>query len=179
MSFKMSVFMAISLDGFIARKDGSLDWLQSGPDDTEDYGYAAFFDSIDVLVMGRATFEQVLTFEEWPYGQERVVVQSRHALEIPPALSLIVSASSETPQELARRLQAEGSSNVYVDGGATVRRFLEAGLIDEMTLTRLPVLLGDGIPLFGGLPHDIHLQHQRTRSWPNGYVQSRYRILRE
>jgi len=179
MSFKISVFMAISLDGFIARKDGSLDWLQSGPDDTEDYGYAAFFESIDVLVMGRATFEQVLTFEEWPYGQERVVVQTRRPLEIPPALSLIVSASSEAPQDLMRRLQAEGAANVYVDGGTTVRRFLEAGLIDEITLTRLPVLLGDGVPLFGSLPHDVHLRHQRTRNWRNGYVQSCYRILRD
>lgn len=176
---KASVFIASSLDGFIARRDGSLDWLGSpDADNKEDYGYREFIDSVDVLVMGRNTFEKALSFGEWPYLGKRVVVLTSRAIDIAADLARSVSSSSETPPRLVQRLSAEGASHLYVDGGITVQRFLAAGLIDEITVTRIPVLLGEGIPLFGPTGGDILLSHLATRTYDNGYVQSKYRIAR-
>ena len=164
MIVKTSVFVAASLDGFIARRDGGLDWLgDSGAEDAEDYGYREFIDSIDALIMGRNTFEKSLSFGAWPYQDKRVVVLTRRALDIPAALTKAVAASAEAPRELVTRLSAQGASHLYVDGGITIQRFLAAGLIDEITITRIPVLLGAGIPLFGPTGGDIPLRHLATR----------------
>ena len=174
----VSVFIATSVDGFIARKNGDLDWLSEGSteDDNEDYGYRKFFDSIDVLVMGRNTFEKVLSFEEWPYAGKKVIVLSSNALDIPSNITDSVEVKSGTPGDLVNELKHTGAEHLYIDGGKTIQGFLSAGLVDEMTITRIPVLLGEGIPLFGALNNDIKLQHVETRQYPNGYVQSRYKV---
>lgn len=173
----ISVFIATSLDGFIARPDGAIDWLTSGPQlEGEDFGYEAFMADVDLLVMGRHTFEQVLTFPEWPYGQRRVVVLTSHAWEAPEHLRATVSVRGGRPGDLVAGFEAEGVRHVYLDGGVAIQRFLAAGLVDDLTITRVPVLLGAGRPLFGGLSGDLRVQHDGTRVFANGYVQSQYRL---
>lgn len=174
-----TVFIATSLDGFIARSDGGLDWLDAANATVpagEDCGYGAFMADIDALVMGRKTFEQVLTFGQWPYGQTPVVVLSSRPFDIPAGLKGTVSHSSETPDQLCARLDAEGLPRRYIDGGLTVQRFLAAGRIDEMTITLIPVLLGQGIPLFGPRIGDVPLTLVGTRAYDWGFVQLHYRI---
>jgi len=179
MAIKCSVFIATSLDGFIARKNGDLDWLpgSDGAAGSEDHGYQEFFASIDTLVMGRKTYELVLTFGEWPYRGKRVVVLSSRYPKIPTRFAEEVEGISASPAELVRQLEASGSVHVYVDGGKTIQSFLQAGLMDDVTITRVPVLLGEGIPLFGALAQDIKLQHESTRSFESGLVQSRYKVV--
>jgi dihydrofolate reductase len=179
MTIKCSVFIALSLDGFIARKDGNIDWLTDTGhgNSNEDYGYRDFIDSVDTLVMGRNTYELALTFKEWPYTGKRVVVLSSGHPQIPDSLSGSVEIMSGLPADIVERLSGGGACHVYVDGGKAIQGFLEAGLIQEMTLTRIPVLIGDGIPLFGKLVRDIRFQHVETRAYQNGYVQSKYRTV--
>jgi dihydrofolate reductase len=178
---KCSTFIATSLDGFIARADGSIDWLeeanQSAPAG-EDFGYKTFFDSVDVLIMGRKTFEIVLKFPEWPYGSRRVVVLSKTMTRLPDSCPASVSLTNQSPVEIVSSLANGPTQHAYVDGGATIQSFLAARLIDEVTITTIPILLGDGIRLFGSPTGDIHLAHETTRSFPNGFVQSKYRVLR-
>ncbi len=177
MAIKTSVFIAASLDGFISRLDGSIDWLDKANaliPDGEDFGYRVFMDKIDALVMGRITFEQVLTFDKWPYGDKKVIVLSRKGIEVPRALDQKVTVTAETPELLLERLASERVRQVYVDGGQTIQSFLRAGLIDEITLTVIPILLGKGKPLFGSLRSDIMLKHVFTKTYPCGYVQSKY-----
>lgn len=179
---RCSVFVATSLDGFIAREDGRLDWLDaanSAVPPGEDCGYGAFIATVDTLVMGRATMEKVLTFGGWPYGELPVIVLSRHGLALPYTLSETVSVSAESPPELVRRLAGQGKRHLYIDGGRVIQSFLEAGLIDELTITRIPVLLGAGRPLFGPTTHDIPLVHVATRVFDFGYVQHTYRVARQ
>lgn len=166
-----AVFIATSLDGRIARADGGLDWLDAAQGSGEDYGYAAFFGSVDALVMGRRTYEKVLTFGAWPYAGKRCIVLTR----TPRASLHGEEFSSEAPSALVERLQREGVRRVYVDGGEVIRSFLRAGLIDELTLSVLPIVLGDGIPLFAdGLPEQ-RLSLEATTPFPSGLVQLRYR----
>ena len=178
---KISVYIAVSLDGYIAREDEGLDWLPQpgdpGLDPDEDYGYAAFFADIDTMVMGRNTFETVLGFGgDWPYEDKQVVVLRNRPLTIPPELTDKVSAMGGTPAEIAATLASQGVQHVYLDGGLTIQAFLRAGLVDEMIITTIPVLIGGGRPLFGLLESDIHLQHRATHAWPNGMVQSHYEL---
>lgn len=171
-----TVFIATSLDGYIAREDGGIDWLPMGADGSEDYGYTALMKSVDALVMGRNTFELVLSFGKWPYGTTPVIVLTSHELELPAELPPTVQVMSGGPREIADRLAARGLRHLYVDGGNTVQRFLAAGVITRLIITRIPILLGRGIPLFGELPRELPLQHLRTRSWPSGLVQSEYSV---
>lgn len=176
---QVSVFICTSLDGFIARRDGTLDWLDKAnalAPKGEDCGFRAFMDSIDVLVMGRKTFEQVLTFGEWPYGGTRVIVMSSGNPEIPAHLQKTVSASSETPTQLIERLSEEGAKHLYIDGGLTIQAFLKAGLVDEMTITIAPVALGEGKPLFGALEKDIELTLVSSKAYDFGFVQVKYAV---
>ena len=176
---KASVYIATSLDGFIARTDGTLDWLPVGSDEAtgDDYGYHEFMDSVDYLVMGRNTFEVVLGFGgEWPYGQKRVVVLTSRPLELPADLTEMVETMSGSPREVTDRLAERGAKHLYIDGGQTIQRFLTEGLIQQLIITRIPVLIGDGIPLFGPLPHDVKLKHIETQSFANGMVQSKYEV---
>jgi len=171
---KASVFIATSVDGFIARQDGALDWLPG--DGVEDHGYNEFFASVDALVIGRKTFDTVLGFDQWPYADKLVVVLTSRPLEFAPPEGSRCEFMTGAPREIIDRLSARGLKHLYIDGGLTIQRFLAAGLIQHLTVTRVPVLLGSGIPLFGPLPHDIRLEHVRTRSYPNGLVQSDYTI---
>ena len=176
-----AVFIATSLDGFIAREDGGLDWLpqpDGGAGGGEDHGYADFMASVDALVMGRKTFETVRSFGVWPYGSTRVVVLSTGGPAVPEAIRPSGEVGGGAPAGLLRRLGADGVRRVYVDGGQTIQRFLRAGLISDLVLTRVPVLPGSGIPLFGEVTEDVALEHVATRAFPNGLVQSRYRIAR-
>lgn len=178
MDIKCSVFIGTSLDGFIARKNGEIDWLTGDGQTTgsEDYGYQEFFASVDTLVMGRNTYELALTFPEWPYAGKKVVVLSSSSPPIPDKLAEDVTLMSGSPAELMPRLLEKGARHVYVDGGKTIQGFLNAGLIDELTITRLPILIGEGVPLFGPLPHDLKLEHLQTKVYENGFVQSKYRV---
>lgn len=177
----VSVFLATSLDGYIARPDGSLNWLDqmntlipSG----EDCGFAQFFGSTDVLVMGRGTFEEALEFPEWPYGTRAVIVMTSQgsALSIPKALQSSVHASSETPASLLKRLHREGFKHVYLDGGRLVQSFLREGLVNELTITVIPILIGAGRRPFGETNQDIPLHLVRSRVFDFGYVQLTYAL---
>lgn len=174
-----SVFIATSLDGFIAREDGAIDWLPQPSDTGEDYGYQAFMDTVDVLVMGRHTYETVLSFGAWPYPETPVVVLSHRPLGIPEPLTGSVERMEGSPRIIVQRLADRGLTHAYVDGGRTIQGFLADGLIQRLTITTVPVLLGEGIPLFGPLPHDVPLQHLDTRAFPNGLVQHRYAVAAE
>ena len=179
---KASVYVGASLDGFIARRDGSIDWLneaQSLVPEGEDCGYKAFMDSVDALIMGRKTFEQVLTFGSWHYGHTPVVVLSHNPVTIPSHLPDTVSHSSESPQVLLERLSGQGVKHVYVDGGNTIQGFLAESLIDDITITSVPVALGDGIPLFGPMEKDLKLIHVSTRAYDFGFVQTTYQMKKD
>ncbi len=179
MSIKCSVFIATSLDGFISRNDGSIDWLMKAnalATPGEDCGYKDFIASVDCLVMGRNSYEKVLSFDEWPYGNLPVVVMTSKTLNIPEHLSDFVSTSNETPLELVERLAGQGFTHLYIDGGLTIQGFIAHNLIDEMTITLIPVLIGNGRPLFGPLNHDIELHHLSTQSYAGGFVQVKYQI---
>ena len=171
---KASVFIATSLDGFIARQDGALDWLPVNGG--EPHGYDEFMATVDALVIGRKTFETVLTFDAWPYGRKPVVVLSTRPSELTAPDGAMCEVMAGTPHEIVTRLTQRGMKHLYIDGGVTIQGFLEAGLIQHLTITRIPVLLGSGIPLFGSLSHDIRLEHVATRSYPSGMVQSQYVI---
>lgn len=171
----VSVFVGTSVDGFIARPDGGLDFLPA--DGGEPHGYEEFIAGIDAIVIGRKTFETVLGFPGWPYGRMRVVALSSRPLDVSVARGP-VEAMGGTPAEIVAKLRASGARHLYVDGGITIQRFLAAGLVDRLIVTRVPVLIGEGIPLFGALPRDVRLQHVATRDYPSGLVQSEYRVLR-
>ena len=170
---KASVFIGTSVDGFIARPNGELDFLPPGGG--EPHGYDEFIDSVDALVIGRKTFETVLTFDIWPYGEKLVFVLSSRSLAPVPA-GAVVERMWGDPVEIVSRLEARGVRHLYVDGGITIQRFLRAALIQRLVITRVPVLIGDGIPLFGSLPHDVRLRHIATRHYPSGLVQSEYEV---
>jgi dihydrofolate reductase len=182
MTVKTSVFIATSLDGFISRPDGSIDWLDRANTlvpNGEDCGYASFMATVDAIVMGRNTFEQVLTFGEWPYGETKVVVLSRQGISIPETLRKNVSTSMEAPELLVERLSSDGAQHLYVDGGQTIQSFLNVGAIDELTITVIPILLGSGRPLFGALKSDVFLRHVSTNAYTFGFVQSKYCVIKE
>ena len=177
----VSVFIATSLDGFIARENGDLDWLDAANKTVpkaEDCGYRAFMESVDVLVMGRASFEKVLSFGDWPYERKPVIVLSSHPLEILVALQDRVSHCNMSPQALCARLSQEGVERIYLDGGITIQSFLAAGLVDELTITVIPVLLGRGRPLFGVLPADIPLKIIGSKTYDFGFTQVTYRVVK-
>jgi len=170
-----SVFIAASLDGFIARPDGGLDWLEAVQSPTEDYGYLTFFDSVDALLLGSGTYDTVRAFSEWPYGDKPCYVATSQEWR-PVRQEVFVRGN---PVELARQLRDRGHSRVYLDGGRLIRSFLTTGLVDELTLSVVPVLLGAGIPLFrerGTEPtygeHPLRLAG--SKAYPTGLVQLRY-----
>jgi dihydrofolate reductase len=167
------VFIATSLDGQIARADGALDWLPP-PQPDEDYGYREFMAGVDALVMGRRTFETVLGFGTWPYDAMPVRVLSRDPLALPPDLPDTVQATGGAPDQVLSALAAEGVRVACIDGGDTIRRFLAAGLVTRMTITRVPVLIGRGVPLFDALPADQRWTLVRARHWANGLTQGEY-----
>jgi dihydrofolate reductase len=170
-----SVFVGTSLDGFIARRDGSFDFLPA--DGGEAHGYEEFLAGVDAIVIGRKTFEVVLNLGPWPYGRKRVVVLSSRPVDLSAVKGGVVEQMAGTPAEIVSRLAASGSHSLYIDGGITVQQFLRAGLIQRLIVTRVPVLIGDGIPLFGALSRDIRLKHIATRHFPSGMVTSEYLVM--
>jgi dihydrofolate reductase len=170
---KCSVFVGTSVDGFIARASGEFDFLPAGGG--EEHGYEAFMASVDALVIGRKTYETVLGFPGWAYGKKPVFVLSSRPLAPAPEGAIVERMSGE-PAGIAAALDARGIRHAYVDGGITVQGFLRAGLIQRLIITRVPVLIGSGIPLFGAVPRDILLKHVATRAYASGLVQSEYSV---
>ncbi|AHJ74365.1 dihydrofolate reductase family protein [Kosakonia sacchari] len=171
------VFIAVSLDGFIAREDGDIEWLLQRDDPTEDHGYAAFIADKDWIVMGRGSYEKVLTFDEWPYDRP-VLVLSRQLSDtpVPEKLKGKVQFSCRTPREVLADLAVQNAHRVYIDGGQVIQSFLREGLVADIVITTVPVLLGSGKPLFGALIGDRDLTLLSSRSFPSGLVQSHYRL---
>jgi dihydrofolate reductase len=156
------VYVATSLDGFIATSDGSLDWLDDIPNpDKSDFGYAEFMSGIDAIVMGRKTFNKILTFDDWPYDKP-VYVLSKSIVEIPNELENKVEIINADPKTVVDQLKRLGHRNLYIDGGVTIQGFLEEDLVDKMIITRVPVLLGEGIPLFGKLTQRLYFKLEKT-----------------
>jgi dihydrofolate reductase len=170
----VSVFVGISVDGFMARPDGALDFLpESGG---EPHGYAEFYAGIDALVIGRNTFETVSGFDAWPYDDKPVFVLSGGTVDLSAVANFQVEHMQGAPADIVAALAARGLREIYVDGGVTIQRFLRAGLVDRLIVTRVPVLIGEGIPLFGRLERDVKLRHVATRHFDSGLVQSEYGI---
>jgi dihydrofolate reductase len=173
MPVKASVFVGTSLDGFIARPDGKFDFLPEGGG--EEHGYEAFIASVDALVIGRKTYETVLGFKEWFYKEKPVFVLSSRPLAPAPAGARVEHLSGN-PVDIVATLEARGFQHLYVDGGQTVQQFLAAGLITRLVITRVPVVIGVGISLFGPVPHDIPVKLVSTRQLAGGLVQSEYEV---
>ena len=171
----VSVFIGTSVDGFIARPNGALDFLPEGGG--EPHGYKEFIASVDAIVIGRKTFETVLAFDTWPYGDKRVVVLSSRPIDLSAVRGGVVEQMGGPPAEIVSQLAARGIHHLYIDGGVTIQGFLRAGVIQRLIITRVPVLIGEGIPLFGSLPRDIRLRHIATRHYPSGLVQSEYQVV--
>lgn len=170
---KTSVFVGTSVDGFIARRDGAFDFLGEGG---EEHGYTEFFASVDAVLIGRKTYEVVLGFGGWAYGKKPVFVLSTRPLAPAPSDAVLERLSGE-PADVIATLEARGLKHVYVDGGETIQRFLRAGLIGRLVITRVPVLIGEGIALFGATGRDIPLRHVATRQFASGLVQSEYEVI--
>ena len=170
-----SVFIGTSLDGFIARPNGALDFLPM--DGGEPHGYSEFFASVDALVIGRKTFETVLAFVEWPYGNKPVIVLSAGQLDFSKLRDAKVEQMAGPPAEIVAKLAARGFQHLYVDGGITIQEFLRAGQIQRLTITRVPILIGQGIALFGTLPHDVKLKHIETKQYVSGLVKTEYQVV--
>lgn len=176
---RTSAFVATSIDGYIAREDGDLDWLNHYSDiAADDSSYREFISTVDVIVMGRNTFEKALSFDFWPYESIPVKVMSTTLSSVPAALEGKVEIVSGKPEELLARLDEQAFHHAYIDGGKTIQTFLRKGLLDEITLTRIQILLGRGIPLFGPLDHDIPLKLIKSKNLPWGFVQSHYKVLK-
>jgi dihydrofolate reductase len=171
----LSVFCGVSVDGFLARPDDALDFLTTG--EQEPHGFKEFLASVDVVVIGRRTFDVVLKLGHLAlYGKKPVVVLSDRRLDFSPGNDGLLEQMSGEPVEILTRLEARGFQHAYIDGGLTIQRFLAAGLINQLVITRVPVLIGEGIPLFGPVPSDIPLHHVATRCYEGGLVQSEYEI---
>lgn len=168
------VFIATSLDGFIARSDGAIDWLEGWPDVGHDYGYAAFLSAMDGIIMGRETFQKVLSFEKWPFEKPVVVMCRSEPPALPADFAGHVRFASGTPVEVVAEVARSGWQRAYVDGGLLIQSFLNLGLIHDLIVTRVPILLGGGRPLFGAVSSDLRLEHKSTDAYPSGFVQSRY-----
>jgi dihydrofolate reductase len=172
---KLSVFCGVSVDGFLARPDDGLDFLRAG--EQVPHGFKEFLTSVDVVVIGRRTFEVVLKLGHLAlYGKKPVVVLSSRPLDFSSVKGAVVEQMLGEPTEIVKQLKSRGFKHAYIDGGITIQRFLAAGLIDRLVITRVPVLIGAGIPLFGPVPRDISLRHVATHSYNGGLVQTEYEI---
>jgi dihydrofolate reductase len=179
-AFRCSVFIATSLDGFIAREDGAIDWLERANETVtpgEDCGYAEFMKTVDVLIMGRGTFDTVCGFATWPYGDKPVWVLSQSLRELPRELPNTVRLLNRSPTEVVARAKEMGYSRLYIDGGRTIQSFSNAGLITDFTITLIPVLIGKGLPLFAAGTRDVTLRHAKTIAYDFGFVQNQYEVV--
>jgi dihydrofolate reductase len=174
---KTSVFVGVSVDGFIARANGGLDFLDAGGD--EPHGYEEFVATVDTIVMGRKTFETVLGFGSWPFGEMPVVVLSGQPLDLSTAASRggRVEQMAGPPADIVAALSDRGIQHLYLDGGLTIQGFLRAGLVTRLIVSRVPVLIGSGVPLFGTLLKDVPLRHVATKTFRGGLVQTEYEVV--
>lgn len=174
---RCSVFIAASLDGMIARPDGGIDWLDRVALPDEDYGFAAFFASVDALVMGRGTYDKARSFDSWPYEGKHVVVLTHRPAAPHPGVTFLAGFPQDALVAVATAVP--GARRIYVDGGDVIAQFLAAGLIDDLTISVIPIVLGAGLRLFpGGHGAGEHaLVLDLARSWASGLVQLRYRTL--
>ena len=172
---KTSVFIGTSLDGFIARENGDIDWLVQYANEEAVRAYEEFISRIDAIVIGRGTFEKVLGFPAWPYNEKlKVFVLSNSIKQVPDKVREKVTLLSMRPRELLNYLSGKGFAFVYVDGGRVIQDFLKDDLINELIVSTAPVLIGSGIPLFGYLGTDLQFKHRRTEIYSNGLVRSCY-----
>ena len=173
---KNYVYIATSLDGYIATEDGGVDWLSEIPNPNDsDYGFNDFIQGVDAIVMGRKTFEKVLSFGQWPYTK-KVFVLSSKLKEVPKEVTDKAEIIAGDIKDITADLNKKGFMNLYIDGGKTVQSFLREGLIDEMIITRIPILLGSGIPLFGKLDKPIRFDEVETEILDELLVKSHYKI---
>jgi len=170
---KTTVYVGTSLDGFIARKDGNIDWLVKYQNKEVHDSYNEFINRIDAMVIGRGTYEKVLSFPEWPY-EKKVFVLSTSLKQITGTLNEKATLIAMKPAVLLNYLSDKGFSNIYVDGGKVIQSFLKEDLIDELIITRVPELIGTGIPLFGYLDNDLRFEHIKTNIYSDGLVKSQY-----
>jgi len=171
---KLSVFCGVSVDGFLARLDDTVDFLDAGGGTP--HGFEGFYASVDVIVIGRRTYDFVRGYGKWLYGKKPIVVLSQRQQDFSWIEGGVVEQMAGEPAAIVERLRARGFDHAYIDGGITIQRFLAAGLIDRLIVTRVPVLIGKGIPLFGPVPGDIPLRHVATRTYKGGLVQSEYEV---
>ncbi|MCV6606792.1 MAG: dihydrofolate reductase family protein [Campylobacterales bacterium] len=174
---KFSVYIANSLDGFIAREDGDVEWLNNyNQEDKTDYGFDDFISTVDIIVMGRKTFDLVAAFEGWFYQDAQLVVLSNTLTEVPEHLEDKVTIYNGGIEDLIEKF--DDDFHIYVDGGSVVSQFLEKDLINEMILTTAPILLGKGIPLFSNISHEIDLDLLSSQSYSSGLIMSKYLVKR-
>ena len=177
---KVSAFIGISLDGFIAREDGSIEWLDDAHkkvNSDEDFGFKSFLASIDLIIMGRKTFEQVMTFDNWQYNNTKIIVLTSKNIEIPEKLrETVTTSNTSSPEQLIKELSDQSINHLYIDGGLVIQDFLSAGLVDEITVTIVPKLIGKGKSFSGLLLKDSSLKHLKTTVYNFGFVQIKYKI---
>lgn len=175
---KTSVYIGTSLDGFIAKADGNIDWLTQYANDDAIHAYEEFMNGVDAIVIGRGTFEKILTFPSWPYNKKAFVL-STTLKKLPDTLEDKATLLSMKPQELLSYLSVMGFSSIYVDGGKVIQGFLKEDLIDDLIISKVPLLIGTGIPLFGFLDVDLRFKHIKTEVQSNGLVRSYYKRERK
>ena len=172
---RLSVFIAASIDGYIATPDGSLDWLEDAARPDEDYGYHSFLETVDALAMGRGTYDHIAHLDPLPFGDRPVFVFTHQPYE--PRTGVTFWQAS--PCEAVKRWDESGLERVYVDGGRLISAFLAEDLIDDMVLTTVPVLLGDGKPLFHASARAATMKLEGLKSWPSGLVNASYSRVHE
>lgn len=182
---KCSVYIATSADGYIATPDGGVDWLHAAGNldadmGSEDMGFQSYMDSVDCMIMGRKCMEMIssmnITPEQWPYGDVRIVVLSNTVKEPPENLRGKIEMYSGDIQELIIKLESSDFKHAYIDGGSTITSFINLELINEMIITKAPVLLGEGIPLFGKINKSVKLENAKALAFPNDFIQVKYSV---
>lgn len=177
---KVSVFIGTSLDGFIARENGDIDWLDDANKQVtpgEDFGFKSFLESVDQIIMGRKTFDQVMKFDNWPYNNTKMIVLTSKNIEIPEKLrETVTTSNTSSPEQLIKELSDQSINHIYIDGGLVIQDFLSARLVDEITVTIVPILIGKGKSFSGLLSKDLSLQHLKTTVYNFGFVQIKYKI---
>ncbi len=180
---KISVFIGTSLDGFIAREDGDIGWLNNANKKVtsgEDFGFNNFLGSVDLIIMGRKTFEQVISFDQWLYKEIRMIVLTSKNIEIHEKLKKTVTTHNvSSPEQLINELSDQSINHIYVDGGKVIQDFLSARLVNEITVTIIPILIGKGKSFSGLLSKDLSLQHLKTTVYDFGFVQNTYKINKQ
>ena len=172
---KVSVFIATSLDGFIAKEDGDITWLNEASlkAKDEDYGYDSFMEESEYLVMGRGSFEKVLEFDKWPYEGQKVIVVSKSLTILPTKLQNTTLFSGEI-KELYTQLKNDGCKKIYIDGGKLISSFINEKLVTDMCITTIPILLGKGRRLFEDITITQELKTMESLKYPSGFIKTTY-----